>query len=163
MEKEFTFLWSLWIDCSQFMEDQDEPKCQYGLSFFVGLLYLNQNFTCLGNNLEFNMHGNGHYNHLQNGCETFIIQTMTTILTWLIEFQDDMEWSFRIGINFRYFSFFPCYWIVGVMWQCYICSIYLHGKLKTHYGYENIEDIIVHVKMCIHTHGYWCSNNISKT
>jgi hypothetical protein len=115
MEKEFTFLWSLWIDCSQFMEDQDEPKCQYGLSFFVGLLYLNQNFTCLGNNLEFNMHGNGHYNHLQNGCETFIIQTMTTILTWLIEFQDDMEWSFRIGINFRYFSFFPCYWIVGVI------------------------------------------------
>jgi len=55
-------------------------NAKYGLPFFIGLLYLNQNFTCLGNNLEFNVHGNGHYNHLQNGCETFIVQTMATIL-----------------------------------------------------------------------------------
>jgi hypothetical protein len=67
-------------DCIQFMEVQDEPKCQYGLPFFVGLLYLNQNFTCLRNNLEFNVYGSWHYHHLQDGCETFIVQTMATIL-----------------------------------------------------------------------------------
>jgi hypothetical protein len=63
-------------------------------------------------------------------CWSFKVLCIIISLTWFIEFQDDMERSFRIGINFRYFSFFSCYWIVDVMWQCYICSIFLHGKTK---------------------------------
>jgi hypothetical protein len=70
------------------------------MPFFVGLLYLNQNLTCL-RNLEFNMHGSGHYHHLQDGCEAFIVQTIVVGSLWTQSFKESSKFLFSMTFILR--------------------------------------------------------------